>query len=111
MKIGAPGNRRCRTQRQKLACSLAAHCYNPPPHRRGSIAVRWTLSILLLVGDSMAATLYLLGCILIPGQTMMRPPNPSSAQARERVHSPTSGDWLLMPRLSRSKNWSIAALY
>ncbi|MHB1424257.1 MAG: peroxiredoxin family protein [Gemmataceae bacterium] len=51
----------------------------------------------------MAATLYLLGCILIPGQTMTRPPSQPAAQARERVHSPSSGDWLLMPRLSRSQ--------
>jgi peroxiredoxin len=51
----------------------------------------------------MAATLYLLGCILIPGQSMTRPPHPPAPQASQRQHSPSGGDWLLLPRLSRSQ--------
>lgn len=50
----------------------------------------------------MAATLYLLGCILIPAQTMP-PLNKPAAPARERPLSSLGGDWLLMPRLSRSQ--------
>jgi peroxiredoxin len=70
------------------ACLLAAPCYNPPPQRRSPIPVRLTYSVLLPVGDPMAATLYLLGCLLIPCQ----PTTPT----RE-------GDWLLVPRLQRSQ--------
>ncbi|HZV07992.1 MAG TPA: redoxin domain-containing protein [Gemmataceae bacterium] len=56
----------------------------------------------------MAATLYLLGCILIPGQTMTRPPQaPHGALTQPRspgrVLVPSSGDWLLVPRLNRSQ--------
>lgn len=50
----------------------------------------------------MAATLYLLGCILIPGQTMTRPPQ-TPGYSPGRVLVPSSGDWLLVPRLSRSQ--------
>ncbi len=51
----------------------------------------------------MAATLYLLGCMLIPGQTMTQPAYPPGAPARGRVLVPASGDWLLVPRLHRSQ--------
>ncbi|HEY7157453.1 MAG TPA: redoxin domain-containing protein [Gemmataceae bacterium] len=50
----------------------------------------------------MAATLYLLGCLLIPGQTMARPQSPRGA-APARVQSTASGDWLLVPHLRRSQ--------
>jgi peroxiredoxin len=50
----------------------------------------------------MAATLYLLGCFLIPGQTMTRPPQAPS-HSPGRVIVPSNGDWLLVPRLSRSQ--------
>lgn len=48
----------------------------------------------------MAATLYLLGCILIPAQTT---PNKPAAPAGVRPLSAVSGDWLLTPRLRRSQ--------
>src|SRR5262249_31951055 len=49
----------------------------------------------------MAATLYLLGCLLIPGQTTARP-QPPRGNTPARVQ-PTGGDWLLVPRLRRSQ--------
>jgi peroxiredoxin len=45
----------------------------------------------------MVATLYLLGCVLAPGQTIARPQPPA------RVAPAAGGDWLLVPRLSRSQ--------
>jgi peroxiredoxin len=50
----------------------------------------------------MAATLYLLGCLLTPAQTTTRPPA-TPGQAPRRVLSSSSGDWLLLPRLNRSQ--------
>ncbi len=50
----------------------------------------------------MAATLYLLGCILLPGQTMTRPTLPPG-MAPIRVIPSSSGDWLLVPRLHRAQ--------
>lgn len=50
----------------------------------------------------MAAILYVLGCILIPGQATMRPPQlPGRAPARRA--SSSRGDWLLLPRLRRGQ--------
>jgi peroxiredoxin len=49
------------------------------------------------VGDSMVATLYLLGCILLPGQISTRPQPPA------RVASSPGSDWLLVPHLNRSQ--------
>lgn len=51
----------------------------------------------------MAATLYLLGCLLIPAQTPARPPYSSAVPAKQRVLSSSSGDWLLVPHLHRSQ--------
>jgi peroxiredoxin len=50
----------------------------------------------------MAATLYLLGCLLIPAQ---KPPLGAQTQPRspERTLSSASGDWLLVPRLQRAQ--------
>jgi peroxiredoxin len=50
----------------------------------------------------MAATLYLLGCLLMPAQ---KPPLGALTQPRspERGASSFSGDWLLVPRLQRSQ--------
>ncbi|HEY7310503.1 MAG TPA: redoxin domain-containing protein [Gemmataceae bacterium] len=50
----------------------------------------------------MAATLYLLGCILIPGQTVARPQPPRGVTAA-RVSPGTGGDWLLVPHLHRAQ--------
>jgi peroxiredoxin len=50
----------------------------------------------------MAATLYLLGCLVIPGQTMTRPPQPP-ATVPPRVLASSGSDWLLLPRLSRGQ--------
>ncbi|MGH7174472.1 MAG: peroxiredoxin family protein [Gemmataceae bacterium] len=47
----------------------------------------------------MAATLYLLSCLLMPGQTMPQPPRIAPA----RVLASSSSDWLLLPRLSRGQ--------
>jgi len=47
----------------------------------------------------MAATLYLLGCLLIPAQTPTQPPG----LAPRRTVSSFNGDWLLVPRLRRSQ--------
>lgn len=49
----------------------------------------------------MAATLYLLGCILIPAHT----PHGALTQPRSpgRAHAPFNGDWLLTPHLNRSE--------
>ena len=53
----------------------------------------------------MVATLYLLGCVLIPGQTIDRPqPPPGISSARVKPATTTAGgNWLLVPRLSRSQ--------
>ncbi len=48
----------------------------------------------------MVATLYLLGCVLLPGQTMTRPQSPPGLSAARPA---VGGDWLLVPRLSRSQ--------
>jgi peroxiredoxin len=50
----------------------------------------------------MAATLYLLGCLLIPAQ---KPPLGALTQPRSPGHvlSSSGGDWLLVPRLHRSQ--------
>jgi peroxiredoxin len=50
----------------------------------------------------MVATLYLLGCVLVPGQTITRPQPPVRGAAPARV-APAGRDWLLVPRLSRSQ--------
>ncbi|HTU23417.1 MAG TPA: redoxin domain-containing protein [Gemmataceae bacterium] len=50
----------------------------------------------------MAATLYLLGCLVIPGQTMTRPPQ-SLRIATPRAISSSSSDWLLLPHLRRGQ--------
>src|SRR5215472_17524152 len=49
----------------------------------------------------MAATLYLLGCILIPGQTAARPQPPPRGVTAARVTP--GGDWLLVPHLHRAQ--------
>ncbi len=51
----------------------------------------------------MVATLYLLGCVLVPGQTITRPQPPAPAMSRARVAPAQGGDWLLVPHLSRSQ--------
>ncbi len=56
----------------------------------------------------MAATLYLLGCLLIPAQTPARPPQtPLGAQTQPRSPgrglSSAGGEWLIVPRLHRSQ--------
>lgn len=58
----------------------------------------------------MAAILYLLGCTLIPGQTMMRPPQAPGATPG-RVLVPSSGDWLLVPRLRRGQELVFRGTY
>jgi peroxiredoxin len=50
----------------------------------------------------MAATLYLLGCILIPGQTMARP-EPPRAVTTTRALPGAGSDWLLVPHLRRAQ--------
>jgi peroxiredoxin len=49
----------------------------------------------------MAAILYLLGCTLLPGQTMAKPSSPPRVGAGHVWNS--SGDLVLMPRLSRGQ--------
>lgn len=51
----------------------------------------------------MAATLYLLGCLLIPAQATARPPSQPAATAARRTLAPVHGDWLLTPHLHRSQ--------
>jgi len=52
----------------------------------------------------MVATLYLLGCVLVPGQTIARPQPPAAGFSRVRATAPAAGgDWLLVPHLSRSQ--------
>src|SRR5690242_11374153 len=64
--------------------------------RTGNLASRrgWRILYLLPVGDSMVATLYLLGCVLVPGQTITRPQPPARGAVPARV-APAGGDWLL----------------
>ncbi|HEY7423372.1 MAG TPA: redoxin domain-containing protein [Gemmataceae bacterium] len=50
----------------------------------------------------MAATLYLLGCLLIPEQTTARP-QPPRGITPARVRPAAGGDWLLVPHLRRSQ--------
>ena len=50
----------------------------------------------------MAATLFFLGCLLIPGQTMTRPPQ-TPPIAPSRMFPSSSSDWLLVPRLGRGQ--------
>jgi peroxiredoxin len=54
----------------------------------------------------MVATLFLLGCVLVPGQTMTRPAAPAPGPIRPAgavTPAPGGGDWLLVPRLGRSQ--------
>jgi peroxiredoxin len=50
----------------------------------------------------MVATLYLLGCVLVPGQSLARP-QPPAGMSRPRETPAARGDWLLVPHLSRSQ--------